>query len=113
MEIADEGDVVILGRGSQYILNDHPDAIHILLVDELESRINFIMKRYNLTRSKAERLVAKEDNRRESLYKRLGKSDYESPQLYHLVLNMGRLDLKMAQAMVCNLVENTVAVVPA
>ena len=25
-QMADDGDVVILGRGSQYILNDHPDA---------------------------------------------------------------------------------------
>jgi cytidylate kinase len=40
-QFADEGDVVILGRGSQYILNDHPDAFHILLVDEFENRVQF------------------------------------------------------------------------
>ena len=26
-QIADEGDVVLLGRGSQYILDDHPDLL--------------------------------------------------------------------------------------
>ena len=103
-QFADEGDVVILGRGSQYILNDHPDALHILLVDEFENRVKFMMERYDMSRKKAERMVGNEDRRRVNLYKRLGKSDYENPQLYHLVLNMGRLDLETAKDMVCNLV---------
>lgn len=103
-QFADEGDVVILGRGSQYILNDHPDAVHILLVDEFENRVKFMMARYDMPRKKAERMVGNEDRRRVNLYKRLGKSDYENPQLYHLVLNMGRLNLETAKDMVCNLV---------
>ena len=104
-QFADEGDVVILGRGSQYILDDHPDAIHVMLVDEFDSRVAFMMERYEMSRKKAEKMVASEDRRRVSLYKRLGKSDYENPQLYHLVLNMGRLDLETALATVCDLVE--------
>ena len=103
-QFADEGDVVILGRGSQYILNDHPDAVHILLVDQFENRVKFMMKRYDMPRKKAERMVANEDRRRLNLFKRLGKSDYDNPQLYHLVLNMGRLDLDTARDMVCELV---------
>jgi cytidylate kinase len=103
-QFADEGDVVILGRGSQYILNDHPDAFHVLLVDDLENRIQFMMKQYDLPRKKAERMVENEDHRRISLYKRLGKSDFESPHLYHLVLNMGKTDLETAKSMICEVV---------
>lgn len=106
-QFADEGNVVILGRGSQYILNDHPDAVHVLLVNEFERRVKFIMEHYEMPRVKAERLVVNEDRRRSNLYKRLGKSDFESPLLYDLVLNMGRLDLETAQAMICNLAERT------
>ena len=111
-QFADEGDVVILGRGSQYILNDHPDAVHILLVNEFDNRVKFMMDRYDMSRKKAERTVVNEDRRRVSLYKRLGKSDYESPQLYHLVLNMGRMDLETARDTVCNLVARKVALEP-
>jgi cytidylate kinase len=103
-QFADEGNVVILGRGSQYILNDHPDAVHILLVNEFENRVKFMMDRYEMPRKKAERTVVNEDRRRVNLYKRVGKSDYEDPHLYHLVLNMGRLDLQTARDMVCRLV---------
>ena len=109
-QFADEGNVVILGRGSQYILNDHPDAIHILLVDELENRIKFIMQHYDLPRKKAERMVETEDVRRFNLYKRLGKSDFESPMLYHMVLNMGRLDFDTARDMVRDMVADREAV---
>ncbi len=112
-QFADEGDVVILGRGSQYILNDHPDAVHILLVNEFENRVKFMMDSYDMSRKKAERTVVNEDRRRVSLYKRLGKSDYENPQLYHMVLNMGRLDLETARDMVCKLVERKLALNPA
>jgi cytidylate kinase len=52
-QFADEGDVVILGRGSQYILNDHPDAVHILLVDEFENRVKFMMDRYEMIPKKS------------------------------------------------------------
>ncbi len=108
-QFADEGDVVILGRGSQYILNDHPDAVHVLLIDDLENRIQFMMNRYELSRKKAERMVESEDHRRISLYKRLGKTDFESPDLYHLVLNMGRTDLETAKGMICELVAKKAA----
>lgn len=103
-QFADEGDVVIIGRGSQYILDDHPDAIHILLVDQLENRINFMVQHYDMPRKKAERMIESEDARRINLYKRLGKSDFESPMLYHMVLNMGKLDLETARDMVINMV---------
>ena len=41
---ADEGDVVVLGRGSQYILDDHPDAFHVLMIDEFDNRVCFMQK---------------------------------------------------------------------
>lgn len=107
-QFADEGDVVILGRGSQYILNDHPDAVHVLLVDDFDHRVKFMMDRYEMPRKKAEKMVTNEDRRRINLYRRLGKSDYENPMLYHLVLNMGRLDLATARDMVCNLVKRKI-----
>ena len=100
-QIADEGDAVILGRGSQYILDDHPEAFHILLIDELENRIKFMVEHYEMIERQAAQAVNYEDRRRASLYRRLGKKNYNDPELYHLVLNMGRLDLQAALKIVC------------
>ncbi len=103
-KIADEGEVIILGRGAQYILNDHPDAYHILLIDEKENRINFIKNQYNISNKKAQQIVNYEDRRRVSLYKKLGKIDYDDPALYHMVLNMSRTNLKTASKLVCDMI---------
>jgi cytidylate kinase len=103
-QIADEGNAVILGRGSQYILNDHPDAFHILMIDELENRVRFMQEHYDLSDSRAARVVKSEDKRRKALFQKLGKTDYDDPFLYHLVLNMSRISLEEAKNMVCQLI---------
>jgi len=103
-QTAEEGDVVILGRGSQYILRDHPDAYHILLIDEFENRVKFMMEHYDLRREKALQIVRNEDNRRMNLYRKLGKTDYDQPSLYDLVLNMSRMNLQKALTLVNDLV---------
>jgi cytidylate kinase len=105
-QIADEGNVVILGRGSQYILDDHPDAYHVLLIDQYENRVRFIEENYELSQSKAAAWVRKEDKRRRNLYQKFGKTDYDDPFLYHLVINMGRFDMQQACRLVLRLLED-------
>ena len=103
-KMADEGNVVILGRGSQYILGDHPDAYHFMLINEFENRVRFMRERYNLSKNRAAQVVKNEDKRRLNLYRKLHKADYEEPSLYHLVLNMNRIGLDKAQELICSLV---------
>jgi cytidylate kinase len=105
-QMADEGNAVIIGRGSQYILNDHPEAFHLLLVDSHDNRVKFLVERHQFTERKAAQEVDREDKRRLALYRRLGKSDYDDPMLYHLVLNMGRIDLDTALALVCRAIQS-------
>ena len=105
-QMGDDGNVVILGRGSQYILNDLPDAYHILLIDTFENRVRFIQKNYELSPGRASQAVKNEDKRRFNLYKKLGKTDYDNPDLYHLVLNMARIRLDKALQLVTNLVNS-------
>ena len=104
-QMADDGNVVILGRGSQYILNDHPDAYHVLLIDTFENRVRFMQKNYDLSQGRAAQVVKNEDKRRVNLYRKLGKSDYDNPILYHLVMNMSKVDLKQALQFICQLAE--------
>ncbi len=105
-QIADEGDVIILGRGSQYILNDHPEAFHILMIDEFENRVRFMKEHYDLSEGRANKVVRNEDKRRKALFQKLGKTDYDDPFLYHLVMNMSKVSLQEAKKMVCNLIQS-------
>jgi len=102
-QIADEGNAVILGRGGQYILRDRADVFHVLLIAEKPDRIRFMEEHYNLKPTQAKQSVNREDKRRINLYKKFGKEDYDSPDLYHLVLNMSRLKLEDANELICKL----------
>jgi len=97
-QMAEEGNVVFLDRGSQYILNDQPDAYHILLINTFTNRVKFMMERYDLTEQRATQVVKSEEKRRVNLYKKIGKQDFDHPELYHLVINMAKVDLEDAIA---------------
>ncbi len=103
-KLADEGDAVIIGRGSQYILKDNKDTRHVLLVADKRQRIKFIEEHYNLSTDKATRVVNTEEKKRTALYRKFGKEDYDQPAHYHMVLNMNKTDLPTAVKLMCRLV---------
>ncbi len=104
-KIAEDGNAVILGRGSQYILKDYDRVFHTLLVADKEYRIKFIEEKYDLFTKHAIQTVNNEDKRRINLYRKFGKGDYDNWSHYHLVLNMSRVDLDMAENLACRLVQ--------
>jgi cytidylate kinase len=104
LQVADEGNAIIVGRGGQYLLRDHKDAVHVLLVADLEDRVQFMEERYNLSLKKALQVVNCQDKRRQNFYRFLGKVDYDQPDIYHLVLNMSRLSLEKAGELLTTLV---------
>ncbi len=104
-QMADEGNAVILGRGSQYILKDHPDTFGVLLIDDMENRAKFLIKNYDISEKQAMQSVKNEDKRRANLYNKLGKEDYDDPALYHMVLNMSKFSIEDAFDLVCNVVK--------
>ncbi|MBN1848308.1 MAG: cytidylate kinase-like family protein [Deltaproteobacteria bacterium] len=103
-QIADEGNAIIMGRGSQYILKDHPDTFHILLINDFKNRVKYVMEMGKVSEKKATRVVMNEDKRRENLYGKLGKKDYNDASLYHLVLNLGRFSIDSALKQVLTMV---------
>ncbi len=96
MNFAKQDNVVLLGRGGQYILHDFNGAFHILLVAKLHDRIKFLQRFYNISDAKAQKFAKQGETRRYRLYKQFGKEDYDQPYLYHLVLNMSTLSLDQA-----------------
>ncbi len=104
-QMAEEGNVVFLDRGSQYILNDFPEAFHVLLINTFANRVKFMMNRYDMNQQRATQIVKSEEKRRMNLYRKIGKQDYDQPNLYHLVINMARVDLEDAVDMILQLVK--------
>lgn len=103
-KLASEDNVILTGRGGQYILENFEGARHVLLVASQEDRVRFIETHYKLPRAKAATIVQDGEKRRFNLYRKFGKEDYNDPIHYHLVINMSRISLEKAMDMVCGLV---------
>jgi cytidylate kinase len=108
-KIGDEGNSVIVGRGGQYVLRDDANVFHILMVADLEDRVQFMEQTYDLSPKQALQIVNRQDKRRMNLYRKFGKEDYDQPDLYHIVLNMSKLNLEKAYALVKTLISDTKA----
>ena len=102
--IAAQDNVIIVGRGAQYILAERPDTFHFLLIADLVHRIEFIREHYHLDEKQARIVVAKQSKRRLQLYRFFGRIDYDNPDLYHLVFNMNKVTMDSASAIICQLV---------
>lgn len=103
-DLSRQDNVVLLGRGSQFILAEHENTFHFLLVADKEQRIKFMQRRYNLSDSKAYQEVLGGEKRRKNVYAKLGCTNYNDPLNYHMVLNMSRLTLEQAKNQIVALV---------
>jgi cytidylate kinase len=99
-EIAARGDVVILGRGSQAILQGAPDTMHVYVAAPREYRITDLMQRDGMTREDAEHRIDKSDHNRQAFHRHYFKVDADSPALYDLGINAGRVRIAVAAKMV-------------
>lgn len=90
-QLAGRGRVVIVGRGSHAVLQDHPAALHVDLVASREFRRQYIVERNQLDPSDAKQRVERADRGRQSYHRHLFRCDADDPMMYHLTLNADRL----------------------
>ncbi len=103
-QVAEKGNIVILGRWAPFILKDQPDTYHVLLVADEVDRIRFMEESYELSREQARQAVAKQGKRRMKLMKLFHSEGYDLPEHYDLVLNMSKNDMNHAAELICTLV---------
>ncbi len=88
-----QGNVVILGRGSQAILQGKPHSFHVRIVAPLDDRARRIMGEHEeLTRAEAQHWAIRQDRKTSEYLKRFFSVAWEDPTLYHLIINMGKLE---------------------
>lgn len=95
-ELADEGEVVIVGRGGQVVLRDLPHVFHIRVVAPLEQRVIWLQQQKNLSVEAARVCLEKSNSSRTHyLWQNYGVH-LDDPTLYHIVVNTGLLGLPQA-----------------
>lgn len=104
-ELQEKGDVVIVGRGGQYILKGLDDVWRILLVAEWDTRIRTVMDTFGLSRPEAEKFVRERDRTRTNFLSFFAEREcHDDPRSYDLAINMERVSMGKAEQMIIDLV---------
>lgn len=94
--ISEKGNVVIVGRGSQYILNEYENVFQVRIIADEKFRIERVKNYYNILESEALDIMKKSDNARKSFVSNYLNADWENPKWYHMILNSSRLGIEQS-----------------
>ena len=100
-ELADQGNVIIVGRGGQVVLAGRPDVLHVRTVAPLELRVARIAERHHISLPAARAQIKASDRQRRIFLKRFYNIDGNDPQLYDLVINTARMSAETACNLIC------------
>jgi len=94
---AAEGDAIIIGRGGQMILRDHPAALHVHLFASAELRAHRIAHRLGISEQEAARRIAASDEEKK-LYIRYmhDNANWKDSKYYHLMINTAAVPPEVA-----------------
>jgi cytidylate kinase len=91
LKLSQLGHVIIIGWGSNVIMAGLPQVLHVRLVAPLEKRVAHMQDLLNLSAAEAHKYCVNEDRARERYFKKYFNADINDPQLYHLMVNTGRM----------------------
>jgi cytidylate kinase len=100
LQLAEVGNVIIVGRGANIVTAKLPHVLHVRLVAELEDRIERVCQEYKKTPEAARRYCLEEDPARTRYMKTYFNTDINDPLHYHMVLNTSRITCEMAAKMI-------------
>lgn len=97
-KIAQEGNAVVVGRGSPYFLRDREDTFHVFLYAPRAEKIRRIMADGGSERE-AEQLVDTVDRERMAFVKHYFNADWPTRALYHIMINTSMGDESVIQTL--------------
>jgi cytidylate kinase len=85
----ERGDIVIVGRGGQVILQKKPDVVHVRLTAPLSMRVQNIQEREGWIEAQALQYVLERDRAITEYLYRFFKVQWDDPTLYDLTIDTG------------------------
>lgn len=103
-DLAEKENCVIVGRCSNYILKDLPNALHIFIYSNMNSKLRRTMERQNMTEHEAKKLIHKIEKERRTYYNYYTEYTWGDKQDYDICLDSSRLTEEEMVDIVYNLV---------
>jgi hypothetical protein len=96
LKFAELGNVILVGRGGNFVTAKMPHVLHVRLVGALGDRIERIVHADHKTPSAARKFCLEEDQSRAHYIKTYFNADINNPANYHLIVNTSLLGYENA-----------------
>ena len=107
LQLAEKGSCVIVGRNADYILKDHPEALHVYVFADVPYRAERIVRLYGGSEKTPEQRLAEKDKRRRVNYQHYTGRTWGQAQNYDICLDTGVLGIEQCADIVVKIVENS------
>lgn len=98
------GDIVIVGRGGQAVLQEKPDVLHVRVIAPLGVRIARLQSQEPISVEEAQQRIARQDRATAEYLGRFHGIRWDDTTLYHMVLNTGKLGIDGAVQLIVDAV---------
>ncbi len=100
-ELADAGNVIIVGRAGQILLADHPHTLHVRTIAPVNVRVERLASRLGISSEAARAQIDASDRYHQQYFKRFYKIAWDGPGLYDLVINTAKMTTDDASDIIC------------
>jgi cytidylate kinase len=100
-EMAEAGNLLLIGRGGQVVLADWPGSLHVRITAPREQRITLVQARYGVSAEVAVARVDASDRARAAYLHRHYGVRWDDSAFYDLVINTARLRIAAAVDLIC------------
>lgn len=104
--VSRNGEGVILGHGSQFLLRDFGCALHVFVFASESTRVDRVKQLYGLSENGARKLIRKSDHEQRGYMKYAFHMDWDDPSLYDLLINTEKLGLEGAGRLISHALDS-------
>lgn len=100
LNLAQMGNVILVGRGSNIITRKLDHGFHIRLIASPEKRVEHLQEYYKLDKKKAVKFMEKEDKGRRDYAKEHFDKNIDDPLQYDLIINTDQISYDQAASLI-------------
>lgn len=100
LNLARNGNVILVGRGGNIITSRLPNVVHVRLIGSLATRLKNVQRHYNFSTVAAEEFVTKMDRARKRYLRQNFGSQIDAPSSYDLTINTGSVSFEEAAMLI-------------
>lgn len=107
LELAEEGNCVIVGRCADYILRERTDCLNVFIHADIPFRARRIVEQYGEREDRPEKRLRDKDDKRRVYYKACTDRNWGDCRNYHMALDSGLIGIEKCAELVAEIAKAT------